>query len=114
MALFNLFDNAVKYAFNKNPITIRATDHGRHIAIAMTNIGPHIEPAHIDNIFEPFKRVTFKGAQPMPGTGLGLPVARKIAEVHGGQVTVLSEPFRVGDVIQAETTFTFMIPKGFK
>lgn len=114
MALFNLFDNAVKYAFNKYPIAIRAVDQGRQISVAMTNTGPYIEPTHLDAIFEPFKRVTFKGAQPMPGTGLGLPVARKIAEIHGGHVSVRSEPFRVGDVVQAETTFTFVIPKGFK
>jgi signal transduction histidine kinase len=114
MALFNLFDNAVKYAFQKHPITVKAVDHSSYISVAITNIGPHIKPEDVDMIFEPFHRITFKGVQPMPGTGLGLPVARKIAEVHGGQITVKSNPFHASDVTQAETTFTFLIPKGSK
>jgi signal transduction histidine kinase len=65
-------------------------DHGR-ARLHVIDTGPGVQPDRIDGIFLPY--VTTKTG----GTGLGLPVARRIAREHGGDVKVHSEPGRGSD-----------------
>ena len=71
-----------------------------------------IEPSKQKDIFQQFKRVAFRGMQPMPGTGLGLPVSEKIAFVHGGKLSVDSQRFVADEVVRGVTTFRLSLPKG--
>ena len=67
-------------------VSTRAIRETGCIEISFTDNGPGIAPERIEEIFEPF--FTTKGN----GTGLGLPITKKIIEGHGGTVKVESEP----------------------
>lgn len=98
--LLNLLRNAQDSACSaeKLPaVSLRAFTEENHIHIAVTDNGSGILPADIEKIFEPF--ITYK----KDGTGLGLPIARRIAHAHGGTLTVVSDPDTV-------TTFTLTLP----
>jgi signal transduction histidine kinase len=86
----NLIDNAVKYSPAGAAVDIEAfADNGR-ITVEVRDRGPGIEPEHQTLIFEKFGRVT--GEHAKPGTGLGLFIARSIAQAHGGSLEVHSTP----------------------
>lgn len=74
--LVNLIDNALKYAKSRVDVTVE----GREVRV--TDDGPGVPPEARERIFEKFARVE-TGAKP-PGVGLGLSIARKLAELHGG------------------------------
>jgi signal transduction histidine kinase len=87
----NLIDNAVKYSPKGSPVVVHAgSDNGRAI-VSVQDLGPGIAREHQQVIFEKFGRVA--GAS-KPGTGLGLYIARSIAEAHGGELDVSSTPGR--------------------
>jgi signal transduction histidine kinase len=115
LALFNLLDNAVKYSFVDNIVTIFvSTESFRpNLSIGIQNVGAHIPLSVRDEIFEPFTRIRHAGIQAMPGTGLGLAASRKIAQVHGGDIKVDSVPIetRQDATIRARTTFNLIIPR---
>ena len=73
-----------------------------NLIISVSDNGCGIAPEHLSSVFEPF--VTYKSS----GTGLGLPLSRRIIEAHGGTLTVHSEP-DLPDC-QLKTTFTLTIP----
>jgi signal transduction histidine kinase len=82
----NVVGNAVKFADPDSTIDV-ACHHGPGgWSITVTNVGPSIDPTDSDRMFEPFVRV---GAteHTTPGSGLGLPLARGLAELHGGSLT---------------------------
>ena len=76
-------------------------DHSS-LVITVSDNGCGIEPEHLHTIFEPF--VTYKSS----GTGLGLALSKRIAEAHGGSLTVHSTPDAPG--CQIKTMFTLTIP----
>ena len=95
----NLIANARQAMPNGGIVTVDVRREGALAIATVTDDGPGIEPAVAERIFEPFfttKRVT-------GGTGLGLSVSLGIAEAHGGQLTVSSEP-------GAGSTFTLCLP----
>ncbi|MGH3009702.1 MAG: sensor histidine kinase [Gaiellaceae bacterium] len=102
--LGNLIDNAVKYSpeGEKVEVTTLAADSG--VRISVRDAGPGIPREHQTRIFEKFGRVDVPGAS-KPGTGLGLFIARSIAEAHGGTLEVDSVP-REG------ATFVLTLPAG--
>ena len=83
-------------------ITVAAAPAGDDLAIAVTDTGGGIAPEDLSRIFEPFARVASAAAA--PGTGLGLPIARRIVEAHGGRLTVTSSQGR-------GSTFTLTLPR---
>jgi signal transduction histidine kinase len=101
--LFNLLDNAVKYSYPDNSITVAAADYGSYILITVENVGPQIEAKRQSEIFQPLNR--FRGAEHSAGTGLGLAISKKIVDAHGGQITVKSQPFSTDGEGRAVTTF---------
>lgn len=114
LALFNLIDNAVKYSFSENVVTVIGTVVRGQYHLSVHNIGPFIPSGEIrDQIFEPFRRIKYSGVQTMPGTGLGLAATRRIVEVHGGIVRVKSIPDPRGNLAspRAKTIFTITIPQ---
>jgi len=106
--LQNLITNALKYGREQRWIGIRASVaqngvNGRDIQISIADRGIGIDPADLPHIFEPFYRSPSAAAAQIHGTGLGLTLAKRIAEAMKGQLTVTSEPGR-------GSTFTLHLP----
>ncbi len=90
-SLVNMLTNAHKYAPAGTPIDVRVRHVGNTIAFDVADRGPGVPAAERDRIFEPFYRAT--GAQPDVGSaGLGLAIARRLAEAQGGTVTYAPRP----------------------
>jgi len=86
----NLLDNAVKYSPTGAAVEIEAFAENGRISVEVRDHGPGVAPEHQSLIFEKFGRVT--GEHAKPGTGLGLFIARSIAQAHGGSLEVRSAP----------------------
>jgi len=99
--LTNLIDNAVKYSPAGSPVEVRASTENGHARVAVVDHGGGIASADRQLIFEKFGRV--RGTSSKPGTGLGLYIARAIAEAHDGRLEVSSTP---GE----GSTFTLTLP----
>jgi signal transduction histidine kinase len=91
--LVNLIDNAVKYSPPGDEVRVEAAAMNGRVVIEVRDRGPGISPEHQRVIFEKFGRVNV-GEKAKPGTGLGLFIARSIAEAHGGSLEVRSAPDR--------------------
>jgi signal transduction histidine kinase len=100
--LGNLIDNAVKYSPEGGEVRVSAAPSNGAVRIAVRDDGPGIPRDQHTRIFEKFGRVDVPGAS-KPGTGLGLFIARSIAEAHGGSLDVSSG-------IEPGTTFTVILP----
>jgi signal transduction histidine kinase len=85
-ALWNLVDNAGKYGVP--PISVEAKREGDVLLFSVTDEGPGIPVAERDRVFDPFYRLW--SDSPRRGFGLGLTLARRVAEVHGGSIQIQS------------------------
>lgn len=88
LALSNLLDNACKYAPPGSPIELSANFEGEAAYIEVRDHGPGIAPELQADIFKKFVRGDTRGQK---GTGLGLYLVKRIAEMHGGKLTLSSE-----------------------
>ncbi len=85
--LINLIDNSIKYNLEAGGrIDIRATKRSQNIYLCITNTGQPIPEEDLPHIFKQFYRVEKSRAQAFGGTGLGLTIARRIVELHGGSI----------------------------
>ncbi len=82
----NILDNAVKYSPNGGMIVIHGEVRKDDVVISIADQGIGISPEDLIPIFEKYFRVRNNHTQSIPGTGLGLPIARAIVEVHGGRI----------------------------
>lgn len=99
-----LVDNALKYSPPKSPITIALYTKNRKAHLTVTNTGKGIAPENLPYIFERFFRADeARSDSEESGYGLGLSLAKKIVEIHKGDLTVSSEPGK-------ETSFTVSLP----
>jgi signal transduction histidine kinase len=95
--LHNLISNAVKYGGDHKRIALRAFGApngqwaGNEVRISVTDRGIGIDSSEIDHIFDPFYRSPRVNAAQIHGTGLGLSLAKRIAESMGGRISVTSE-----------------------
>jgi signal transduction histidine kinase len=89
--LTNLIDNAVKYG-GKAAVTVQRCEHaGKPVArITVTDGGPGIDESLLQKVFEPFFRIETSRSRQTGGTGLGLTIARNIAQQHGGSLTLVN------------------------
>jgi signal transduction histidine kinase len=101
--LINLIDNAVKYSSPGEEVRVEAQSSNGRVVIEVRDRGPGIPPEHQKVIFEKFGRIQ-TGQVAKPGTGLGLFIARSIAEAHGGSLDVRSHPEQNG------ATFRLSLP----
>jgi signal transduction histidine kinase len=90
--LTNLLDNAIKYSPAGDEVQVRAYAENGRVRVDVRDRGPGIAREDHRLIFEKFGRVTTGNTR--PGTGLGLFIARSIAEAHGGTLEVASAPKR--------------------
>ena len=89
-ALKQLVDNAQKYSPPKSAITIRGTHADGLISISVRDLGPGLTELEQRRVFEKFYRGRHDGSA-IQGTGMGLAIAKEIAEAHGGGVRVESQ-----------------------
>jgi signal transduction histidine kinase len=105
--LQNLITNALKYGGGKAWLGVRAVlaknGSGPEIQVSISDRGIGIAAADLRHIFKPFYRSPSVAATPIHGTGLGLAVAKGVAEAMNGHLTVTSTP-------GAGSTFTLHLP----
>jgi PAS domain S-box-containing protein len=101
--LVNLLSNAVKHAPSGSRVEISAGREGTMAAVAVRDHGPGIPSHKVGFIFEPFTQLDGSDTRRIAGTGLGLTIARALAEKQGGGIRVAS---REGE----GATFTLTIP----
>jgi two-component system, OmpR family, sensor histidine kinase VicK len=99
----NLVENAVKYSPAGDRVRLNVYAQNGRVLVDVADSGPGIPLDQQRLIFEKFGRARTTGGSGKPGTGLGLFIARSIAEVHGGTLEVRSAPER-------GTTFTLALP----
>lgn len=99
----NLISNAIKYSPENSVVTAHVWQDGNLGVVAIADNGFGIPAADLPHIFEKFYRVNTQEHMAVEGTGLGLPIARVIAEQHGGTLTAISEPGK-------GSTFTLTVP----
>jgi two-component system sensor histidine kinase KdpD len=101
--LFNLLDNAAKYAPAGTLIRIQGWRDGGTVCLAVTDEGAGIPPADLERIFDKFYRAQ-KGDQVRAGTGLGLAISRGFVEALRGTITAANRTDRSG------AAFTILLP----
>jgi len=92
--LTNLLDNAVKYSRGKPDIHIALRESGKWLCLSVSDKGIGIPPEEKDLIFKNLYRSYTGNLHDVKGFGIGLFYVKKIVELHGGKVTVESEPGR--------------------
>ncbi len=89
--MINLVNNSIKFT-EKGQIIIRAAPQGRdHVLIAVKDTGLGIPADHLEKIFQEFAQVDASTTRKAGGTGLGLPISRRLVEMHGGHMWAESE-----------------------
>jgi signal transduction histidine kinase len=84
--MINLINNAIKFTTNGR-ISIRAaTMDGARVLIRVKDTGIGIPPDKLESIFEEFSQVDVSTTRKAGGTGLGLPISRRLVEMHGGRL----------------------------
>ena len=101
--LLNLLNNAVKYSDKEKYIGIKVSKNSDFAMISVTDHGVGISKEELKKIFDKFYRVSTVRAKEVPGSGLGLTLAKHIVEAHGGRIDVESD-------VTEGTTFTVNIP----
>jgi two-component system CheB/CheR fusion protein len=102
--LYNLLSNAVKFTPEGGLIGMRAKKTNSEIEIVVWDTGIGIAPENMKKIFEGFFRVNTPYSRVTEGTGLGLPLSRKLVELHGGKLFVESKGIDRG------TSIRFILP----
>jgi two-component system sensor histidine kinase BaeS len=92
-AVGNLLANAIRHSPPTRMVAIVVTADADRIRIAVTDEGPGIAPADLPYVFERFwKADRSRGLRDASGSGLGLSIAQRLVEAHGGQIAVASPP----------------------
>jgi signal transduction histidine kinase len=89
-AVENLVSNAVKFTEDGGQVTVEVAASDDGVDVAVRDTGKGIAAQELPKIFERF----YRGSAREPGTGLGLSIARNLIRLHGGDITVASEPGR--------------------
>jgi len=101
--LHNLLDNAVAHTGKGGSITMTATKQGDWVQVSISDTGEGIPADDLSHIFERFYRVDKSRARATGGSGLGLTIARRLVEAHGGKIEAQSELGR-------GSRFSFTVP----
>jgi len=96
----NILGNAIKFSPHGGSIGVKMADTSGFVTVEITDNGPGIAPQHHDKIFTRFYKASKPGAD---GNGLGLPIAKRIVELSGGEIGFVSQ--------LGNTTFFVKLPK---
>lgn len=102
--IYNILSNAVKFTPECGSIHLIARQSDDNIEIVIRDSGTGIALENLDKVFEGFFRVDTPYSRITEGTGLGLPLSRKLVELHGGELTIQSAGLNLG------TTVRFTLP----
>ncbi len=100
--IFNLLSNAVKFTEEGGLVEVGAAQRNGEMEVSVADTGAGIAPEDLDRIFEEFQQ-TDAGARQREGTGLGLALAKRFVEMHGGRIWCDSE-------LGKGSTFRFTLP----
>ena len=100
--LLNLLSNAIKFTPEGGQIEVRAAPMDGRVEVAVSDTGIGIAPEDLETVFEEFRQVGTADKK-AEGTGLGLALAKKFVELHGGRIWVES-------AVGRGSTFTFTLP----
>ncbi|MEM9325328.1 MAG: ATP-binding protein [Bacteroidota bacterium] len=103
--LFNLISNAFKFTSKQGRITVKIDVKQGQMELSVADTGIGIEEHQLANIFERFYQIESRDVR-RTGTGIGLNLAKKLAQKHHGDLTVVSDPGQ-------GTTFKLNVPVGF-
>lgn len=101
----NLISNAVKYTPEGGSITVRARPLAEGVEVSVADTGFGLTPEDQERVFQRFYRVKDVNTRHIVGTGLGLPIVKKVVEDHGGSIRIASQPGQ-------GSTFTVFLPFG--
>ena len=105
--LLNLLSNAIKFTSRGGRVTIvSGVDSGGDLVIRIADNGIGIPPEHLQTVLQPFEQVEDPMTRQNDGTGLGLPIARALIELHGGTLHLASE-------VGVGTTVTLRLPREY-
>jgi signal transduction histidine kinase/CheY-like chemotaxis protein len=100
--LLNLLSNAGRFT-ERGGVRVRAWCEGDKVVVAVSDTGHGISSKDMGKLFQPFQQLDASMRRSYGGTGLGLSISKRFVELHGGTISVVSQP-AVG------TTFTFSLP----
>ncbi|MEX2683980.1 MAG: ATP-binding protein [Candidatus Sigynarchaeota archaeon] len=101
--LLNLIGNAVKFTI-QGSITVSFNENKDDFEIQVSDTGIGIAPRDFGKVFKEFEHIEKPKGMNVPGTGLGLPLTKRLVELHGGQLSFTSE-------LGKGTTFVVRLPK---
>jgi len=101
--IWNLLSNAVKFSETGSDIIVRTARADGELRVSVEDRGPGIDPCDHELIFEVFRQAQGGLRRPHGGVGIGLALAKRFVEAHGGHIEVASEPGR-GSI------FSFALP----
>lgn len=90
-AVDNVIRNALRHG-GEGPVDVSVVYSGREITIAVRDRGPGVPVVDLERIFQPFYRVQMPADNPAPGSGIGLAVAAKALQLHGGHIHARNAP----------------------
>ena len=103
LAVYNLLDNALKYSSSTDAVEVRVREDGRALFIEVADGGAGIAAQEQQRIFDDLYRG--ENARETEGSGLGLALARRIVQLHGGEISLRSDP-----ALGRGTVFTIRLP----
>ncbi len=103
LSIFNLLDNALKYSTPADAVEVRVREDGHALFIEVADSGAGIPPLEHTRIFDDLYRSD--NARETEGSGLGLALARRIVQLHGGEISVRCDPAQ-----GRGTVFTIQLP----
>lgn len=102
--VLNLVDNAIKYT-HEGSIHVSLTGYDDHLRVCVKDTGVGLEPGDVKRLFKPFVRTSDASKSNATGSGLGLYVAKKIVQYHGGKVWAESEGKGKGSMFSMEVPY---------
>jgi two-component system sensor histidine kinase/response regulator len=103
-AFTNLLSNAINYNKQGGTVTVSTVEQDDYLVVDVADTGIGISQENLGLIFEEFYRVKAKETFGITGSGLGLPIAKRVIEAHNGSIKVVSE-------LGKGTTFSIFLPK---
>ncbi|MBA3534293.1 MAG: response regulator [Ardenticatenales bacterium] len=102
--MLNLLSNAAKFTTEGGTVTVRTAEQDEMLVVSVQDTGIGIAPEDQALVFEEFRQVDSNLNREYQGTGLGLPICKRLIEMHGGTL-------RVESTVDVGSTFTFTLPK---